>query len=309
MAADIIASIVTGGTNNHVTVSEEANAIATDFIDQGVVDTITNTDGVAPMTGAFSVNQDATPAMSVLVGLGTAYISGIPSGQASQVIRAKMSSNYESYPISANSSGSTKYDWIYLSLDAAKAAEPGVAADDVITLVTSRSTSSSTDNGTPPTYKIPLAVVAVANGATSIVNANITDKRTQASLDISAAIPDDTITGLKMVDNTVTPDKMLGIDVFGRTTALAGSVPAAGSGQFYLQAGSSIVTLALGGAIITFPTAFPNGLVSVVVCQGAATQTYQYAFLTSNATASQFDVHTIATASGTCRINWIAIGF
>lgn len=190
MASDIITSIVTGGTNNHATTSEEANAVATDFVTQGVNGAITNTGGVSPATGSFAVNQSGTPAMTVDVSLGTAYITATPSGQASQTLRAKMASNYTAYAITANTSGSTKYDWIYLKLDADKAATPGAAADDVTSLYTSRSTSNSSDDGTPPTYGVVLAVVTVANGASSIVDANISDKRTQSYLNNT----DDSIT-------------------------------------------------------------------------------------------------------------------
>jgi hypothetical protein len=88
-----------------------------------------------------------------------------------------MSANYTAYAITANTSGSVKYDWIYLKLDPAKAAAPAAGSTDVINLYTSRSTSNTSDNGTPPTYGLVLAVVTVANGASSIVNANISDKR------------------------------------------------------------------------------------------------------------------------------------
>lgn len=171
MATDIIASTITGGTSNHATTSEEANAFATDFITQGIVGNYTAT------TGAFAVTQSASPAMTVDLAAGVAYISCTPSGQASQVIRGKMSSAYTAYVIAANTSGSTKYDWIYLKADATTANEPSATADDVITVYTSRSTSNTTDNGTPPTYGLLLAVVTVANAASSIVNANIADKR------------------------------------------------------------------------------------------------------------------------------------
>lgn len=308
--ADIITSIVTGGTNNHATVSEEANAFATDFVAAGIVTgNFTNTGGVSPATGSFAINQSATPAMTVDISAGTAYISAIPTGQATQVLRAKMSANTTAYAITANVSGSTKYDWVYLVVDSAKAADPAVAADDVTSLYTSRSTSNSTDNGTPPTYKIPLAVITVTNGATSIVNANITDKRSLANITLAGAIDDASITGAKLVAKTVTPSKMLGVDMYGVTTALVGTAPAASTGQFYMQAGTSVVTLAAGSASINFPTAFPNGVLSVVVTQGDVSQTRQNAYVATNTTATHFHVYTLTTASGSCRINWVAIGF
>lgn len=182
MASTITTSVVTGGSNNHATVSEEANAYATDFVTQGVVGTIGNTNGAAPTTGSFGVNQDASPDMGVLVNLGVAYVLATPSSQNSQVLRARMTANYTTYAISANASGSTKYDWVYLKTDPTNANTPASAADNVTNLFTSRSTSNVTDNGTPPTYGILLAVVTVANGASSITNANIADRRSGVTL-------------------------------------------------------------------------------------------------------------------------------
>ena len=39
----LVTSIITGGSNNHTTSSEEANAYATDFVSQGIVGSFTNT--------------------------------------------------------------------------------------------------------------------------------------------------------------------------------------------------------------------------------------------------------------------------
>lgn len=172
----IYTSVLTGGTNSHQTTSEEANYYATDFVSEGIVGTITSTGGVAPTTGGFAVNAQGTPDMTVAVSAGVAYVDVTPSGQAAQTLRVTNNAS-ANVTIAANTSGSTKYDWIYLSVDAAKAANPAVDADDVATLVVSRSSSSSTDNGTPPTYGYCLAVVTVANGASSITNGNISDKR------------------------------------------------------------------------------------------------------------------------------------
>lgn len=176
----IYVNVLTGGSNNHLTTSENANQIATDFISEGVVGAITNTSGVAPATGAFAVNAQGTPNMTVAVSAGVAYVQATPSGQASQMLRVYNNAS-ANVTIAANSSGSTKYDWVYISISAANAATPNTAGDNVATLVTSRSTSATTDDGTPPTYGYPIAVVTVANGASSITNGNIADKRTYAS--------------------------------------------------------------------------------------------------------------------------------
>lgn len=176
----IVVSLLTAGTNNHLETSENANAVATDFVNQGVIGAITNTSGVAPSTGAFAVNAQGTPDMTVAVTAGVAYVTGTPNSQNSQTLRVRMSAN-QNVTISANASGSTKFDWVYIQLDATKMATPGVNADDVGALVTSRSSNSTTDDGTPPTYGYLIAVVTVANGASSITNGNIADKRGTAS--------------------------------------------------------------------------------------------------------------------------------
>jgi hypothetical protein len=177
-------SLTTGilqyGTGSHSTSSEEANGVATDFISQGVVGTISNTNGVAPCTGAFAVNAQASPNATVAVTAGYAYVTGTPTSQNSQTLRVRntVSTNVT---IAANSSGSTKYDWIYIKLDPTNMANPNAAADNVATFVTSRSSNASTDDGgSTPTYGYNIAVVTVANGFSTITNANITDKRSRS---------------------------------------------------------------------------------------------------------------------------------
>ena len=183
----IYANILTGVSNNHETTSENANQIATDFIAEGVVGAITNTAGVAPATGAFAVNAQGTPDMTVAVSAGVAYVTATPSGQASQTLRIYNNAS-ANVTIAANSSGSTKYDWVYISISAANAANPNSAGDNVATLVVSRSSSASTDDGTPPTYGYPLAVVTVANAASSITNGTITDIRARTGLESNRVV-------------------------------------------------------------------------------------------------------------------------
>jgi hypothetical protein len=221
-AADIVTGIVTGGVNNAVTVSEQANAYATDLITQGIVSTISNTGGVSPATGGFAVNQSGTPAMTVDVTAGIAYVTGTPSGQASQSLRAKMSANYTAYAISANSSGSTKYDWIYLKLDPTKAAAPAAASTDVINLYTSRSTSNSSDNGTPPTYGLLLAVVTVANAASSIVNANIADKRVNITTTAPGLVTNTALAG-SIAPSKISNPYIFRVRLSGNQTGIADS--------------------------------------------------------------------------------------
>lgn len=175
----IVTSVLTAGSNNHTTSSEEANGIYTDFISQGIIGTLSNTAGVAPATGGYSVNAQGTPDTTIAVSSGVAYVTGTPTSQNSQRFRVKNSASTNT-TISANVSGSTKYDWVYIKLDATKLNTPNTAGDDAATIVTSRSSSASSDDGTPPTYGINIAVVTVANGFTTITNSNIRDTRASA---------------------------------------------------------------------------------------------------------------------------------
>ncbi len=174
-------SVVTGGTNQASTSAADLNAVATDFVSSGVVGSFGNTSGVAPSTGAFAVNAQSSPNMSVRVTQGVLWQQATPSGSTTQGIRVVMNT-FEDVTISANASGSTKFDWIYLALDQSKLTNPGVNKDDVATLVVSRSSSASTDNGTPPTVGQVLAIVTVVNAAVSITNSNIADKRVQTGV-------------------------------------------------------------------------------------------------------------------------------
>lgn len=178
-------SILQGGANSHATTSEEVNFVRTDYFSAGVVGSITNTTGVAPSTGSFAVNAQGTPDATVAVSAGVATVTATPTSGNSQLLRVKNSAS-ANVTISANSTGGTRYDWIYVKIDPDKAKDPASDASDVATLVSSRSTSATTDNGTPPTYGTLLAVVTVANGFSSITNGNIRDARTQSTATASS---------------------------------------------------------------------------------------------------------------------------
>lgn len=222
--APIITSVVTGGTNNHATVSSEANAYATDFITPGVLGSISNSNGTGPGIGSFGVSQDSAPDMGLTItgsgnttnGESVAYIKCTPASQDIQVLRARMSTNTTGYTINANSTGSTVYDWIYLQANVTNAATPDAAADNVVAIYTSRSTTNAADNGSPPTYGILLAVVTVSNGASSITNTNIADKRSQIIFNTGTS---SNITGWNPLGDTLTYGANNGDKEFTVTTA------------------------------------------------------------------------------------------
>lgn len=219
----IVVSVLTGGSNNHETTSEEVNAFATDFVNEGIAGAVANTNGVAPATGGFAVNAQGTPDMAVDVSAGTAYVEATPTSQSSQVLRVKNSAT-EEVVISSNSSGSTKYDWLYISISATNAANPNTAADNVATLVTSRSSSASSDDGTPPTYGYPIAVITVANGATTITNANIRDIRSQVALETGTSMSESGWASLGFTPDTVTYNGNRSYDLVFNSTDLTDTV-------------------------------------------------------------------------------------
>jgi hypothetical protein len=102
----------------------------------------------------------------------------------------------QNYTHSANSSGSTRYDWIYVAVSASLAANPIADMSTTGTIVVSRSTSSSTDNGTPPTYGYCIAVVTLANGFASVTNGNIADKRVQTGGTAKSLVAGTSVAGI-----------------------------------------------------------------------------------------------------------------
>lgn len=104
-----------------------------------------------------------------------------------------------------------------------------------------------------------------------------------------------------------TPIGMDGVDLFGRTSGIAGSgLPPALTGRFLIQAGSNVVTYSSNSATINFPSTFPNGVLTVIAVNGD-TAALDITGVTSTTTSS-VTVRS-PTASGSGRVNWIAIGF
>lgn len=193
------ANILTGGSNSFQTTAEHLNYHATDFISNGIVGAVAATSGVAPMTGGLAVNAQGTPDMTVAVTAGVAYLTATPTGQSSQRLRANIAA--QNVTISANATGGTRYDWLYVKIDATNANTPNTAGDNVSSIVRSRSTSSSSDDGTPPTYGYNIAKITVANGAASITNGNIADTRSQTGADV----PPGSITNADLAVNVAWP--------------------------------------------------------------------------------------------------------
>lgn len=170
------AAVIQSGTSNYLTPAESLNVVATDTIIPGIVGAYFNTSGVSPATGSFAVNAQGSPNMTVAVSAGQAYVAATPTGGTAQNIRVKLAAS-EDVTIAANSTGSTRYDFIYVKVDADKLNNPAADGTDVVTLVAQRSTTQDADSNGALSNALLIAVVTVSNGASSIANSNITDRR------------------------------------------------------------------------------------------------------------------------------------
>ena len=129
--------------------------------------------------GSLAVSQHAgTPAMNVDVAEGAALILGTEATyQGSYFVEAQA---VTTLTISANASGNPRLDLVVAKVQDAQYS----GATNSWSLAVVTGTAAATPRyPTVPANAIVLATVAVASGATSIVNANITDIRTSSATD------------------------------------------------------------------------------------------------------------------------------
>lgn len=168
----VIASIAIGGTNSYATPPAGVQSRIDELIYPGIMN-----------PGDYAVTAQGSPNMTVAVASGSAILSATPTSESARLFRADHSQS-DNVTIAANSSGSTKFDLVYLLLPAAGLHTPASSGDLTAgsTLLTSRqATSGMSLSGAGITNGILLAEVSVANGASSIVTGNITDKRVRAA--------------------------------------------------------------------------------------------------------------------------------
>lgn len=126
----------------------------------------------------FAVTQTGTPSMGVAVAGGGAMVKGndAPSTQGSYFVENRGSTNLS---ITAANPTNARRDLIILRVSDADYS--GVVNEAELQVVTGTAAASPSDPAVSGTY-ILLARVAVAAGATSITNANITDLRFSGGL-------------------------------------------------------------------------------------------------------------------------------
>lgn len=171
------------GTNNYLNPVAALTRMSTDTMTPGVVPIITNTSGTAPAGGSFGVNAQASPNMTVFVTGGSgsvAYVAATPTGGSMQMWAVTIDAN-ENVTIASNSTGSTRWDFLYLQLDANKLNNPAVNGLDVASFITQRSTSQNYDSNGTPANALLLAIPQVVNNAVAINAGDVADRRRIAS--------------------------------------------------------------------------------------------------------------------------------
>jgi len=160
--------LLTGGSNTYSTPSYDAMPYIGEIMNAGV------------LTG-LGVTAQGTPNMTVAVASGQALISATPSSESARLFRYMLSAS-SNVTISSNSSGSTKFDLVYIVLPAATLQNPPTSGDftEASTLLTERHNASG--EALTATNGMVLAEISVSNGATSIVTGNITTRSVSASI-------------------------------------------------------------------------------------------------------------------------------
>jgi len=140
--------------------------------------------GVKDLAGGHcAVTQNSPAAMSVLVAPGIVYIPNADYDEldSNQVkFWEAIITVSTAVTITANTSGSTRIDLICAKMDTA--ITPDEHASNIATLVAVAGTPGAGTPATPDNHYV-LATVAVANGASTIVNADITSTRVQSKID------------------------------------------------------------------------------------------------------------------------------
>jgi hypothetical protein len=161
----VIVSTLQAGNNNYPTPPQSFQPNVGEIFHDGVI----QPDG-------FIVAAQASPNMTVQVAAGDALVTATPTSESQRQFRATHNQS-DNVTISANASGSTKYDLVYILLPAAALHNPASSGDFTAasTLFTERHNNSGEALTVSNGYV--LAEVTVANNASSITSGNITDRR------------------------------------------------------------------------------------------------------------------------------------
>ncbi len=161
-------------------IDQMSNHTAADL--RGSIGDILFQEGVVDLSGGhLEVTENTVPDMSVNAAKGIAYVlnDSFTEFSSLQHYWDVIVDSDQNVSISSNPSGSTRIDLICLKIDTT--VTPDANASNVATVVAVEGTPGG---GAPslPSNHLQLAQVSVANGATSITDANITDSRQQLEI-------------------------------------------------------------------------------------------------------------------------------
>lgn len=144
---------------------------------QGII----GTQGVGGGTSEMQVTQSGTPGMSVVVAAGWAWVLGTTS--STQGIYSTYNDASTTLSVTTANPSLPRIDRVCVTVrDAAYSG----ASNDVILQVVAGTAAASPSAPAVPASSLSLATIAVAAGATSISNANITDGRTRAAISLTS---------------------------------------------------------------------------------------------------------------------------
>jgi hypothetical protein len=143
---------------------------------------LVGTEGVGAGATEMLVTQSGTPAMTVSVAAGWAWVHGTTS--ATQGIYSTYNDAATTLTVTAANPTNPRIDKVCVTVrDAAYAG----SSNDVILQVVAGTPAASPSAPATPASSLVLATISVAAGATTITNANITDTRTRAALSMAAS--------------------------------------------------------------------------------------------------------------------------
>lgn len=143
---------------------------------------LVGTAGVGPGAAELQVTQSATPAMTVAVAAGHVWVAGTTS--STQGTYHTYNDAAVTLTVTTAHASLPRIDLVCVTIrDAAYAG----SSNDCILQVIAGTPAASPTAPALPASSLSLATVAVAAGASSIVNANITDTRTRAAANLGGA--------------------------------------------------------------------------------------------------------------------------
>lgn len=256
--------------------------------------------------GDFAVTQTGTASMNVLVGVGRAWVPGTNVGNVTggnfskQAMYFALNDAAATVSVATSDPTNPRIDVAYLAIqDSQYAGTTNTAVLGVATGVPTSGATYPTNAPSIPSNAIALAWINVTAGAASIDNAHITQLATRG-------LPQNAIPAYRA--NAV---------MVGSSTNLNTNLTN-NANQPYTQGGTLVATTdAAGNVAISYPTAFPNGVITAVVCNGDSNtgniiMAISGAF-TQNLTTLYVNAKVANTGavvgSATVRINWTATGW